>query len=314
MDLLQAMKVFLGVVDEGGFTAAARRMDMSVPNVTRLVASLEAHLGARLLQRTTRSVSLTPAGSKYAESAREILESVDEAFSAVQDSTATLTGSLRVGAAPEFAEYLLGPLAPAFMQAFPGLELDVHVETATALDLGRYDVALLWNWQGMDPNIVARTLFTSEGILCAAPAYLALHAELIQPQQLAEHRCLLRRSPRTRSGLVRLWRPEQDVAKDEPLELAVPAAMTVNHTATLLRAVLGGAGIGAFASEMAQEYLAKGELVQVLPGWITGRFSVLAAVPSRQHMPVRTKAFLDFLLEHRPQQRPALYGAGLQDK
>ena len=303
MDLLQAMKIFLGVVDEGGFTAAARRLDMSVPNVTRLVANLEAHLGARLLQRTTRSVSLTPAGSKYAERAREILVSVDEAFSVVQDSTATLKGSLCVGASPEFAEYLLGPLAQAFLDTFPGLELDVHVETAAALELGRYDVALLWSWQGMDPNIVARTLFTSEGILCAAPAYLAEHGELVHPQQLVEHRCLLRRSPRTRSGLVRLWRAEQDVAKDEPLELAVPAAMTTNHTATLLRAVLGGAGVGAFACEMAQEYLTKGELVHVLPGWITGRFSVLAAVPSRQHMPTRTKAFLDFLLEQRPLSR-----------
>ena len=300
MDLLQTMKVFLAVVDEGGFTAAARRMDMSVPNVTRLVASLESHLGARLLQRTTRSVSLTPAGSKYAARAREITESVDEAFSAVQDSTATLTGTLCVGASPEFAEYLLGPLVPAFMRAFPELTLDVQVEAASALDLGRYDVALLWNWQGMDPNIVARTLFTSEGILCAAPSYLAQHSALRQPEQLAQHRCLLRRSPRTRSGLVRLWRPEHDVAKDEPLELAVPAAMTVNHTATLLRAALGGAGIGAFAAEMAEEYLASGQLVQVLPDWITGRFSVLAAVPSRQHMPVRTKAFLDFLLEQRP--------------
>ena len=299
MDRLQTMKVFLAVADEGGFTAAARHMDMSVPNVTRLVADLEAHLGTRLLQRTTRRVSLTAAGLQYVERVREILDAVDEAFIVVQDHTAALTGTLRVATTPEFAEYVIGPLTQPFMEQYPGLHLDVYVETAQALDLGRYDVALISHWQGVDANFVARTLFSSEGILCAAPSYLARYGNPGQPVDLLQHRCLVRRSQRLRGGLVWLWKREQNVASDAPLEITIETAMTVNHTGTLLRAVLAGAGIGAFSHEIADDYLAQGKLVQVLPSWITGRFSLLAAVPSRRHMPARTQAFLDFLLEQR---------------
>ena len=180
------------------------------------------------------------------------------------------------------------------------MALDIYVDTASTLDLGRYGVALLSNWEGPDPNIVARTLFTSEGILCAAPAYLAQWGEPLAPAALKDHRCLLRRSPRTCSGLVRLWQATQNIATELPLELAVPATMTVNHTGTLLRAVLGGAGIGALTMDMAETYLVQSTLQQVLPGWISGRFSVVAAAPSRQHMPTRTKVCLDFLLTQRP--------------
>ena len=131
MDLLQAMKVFLGVVDEGGFTAAARRMDMSVPNVTRLVASLEAHLGARLLQRTTRSVSLTGAGEAYLERVRSILAEVEDAFSMAQAHTVELSGVVRVLMPPVFAEHILAPLVAEFRCLYPKVVIDVSVESSS---------------------------------------------------------------------------------------------------------------------------------------------------------------------------------------
>jgi DNA-binding transcriptional LysR family regulator len=134
---------------------AARRLDMSVPSVTRL----EAHLGTRLRQRTARSVSMTPADIKYAERVRDILESVDEAFWAAQDSTAT-----------ELAEYMIGPLAQPFMARYPEIALDVYVVTDPSPDPDRYDITLLGSWHGMDVNIVAHTPFSTANILCAAQA------------------------------------------------------------------------------------------------------------------------------------------------
>lgn len=309
MDRLHAMKVFLSVADEGGFTAAARRLDISVPSVTRQVADLEAHLGARLLQRTTRRVNLTAAGQQYAAQVRDILVAVDSAFATVQGSTEALSGTLRVVAAPVFAEFLVAPLLVPFRAAFPGITLDLHVDANPSPELGHYDIAFLGMREGADSNIVARTLFSSDGILCASPRYLAQHGTPADPQALAQHQCLLRRSSVLRSGVVHLWRAGQNLQSPPDAVMTVQPAATVNHTGSLLRMVLDGAGIAAFSTDIAAPYLAAGQLQQVLPGWITGRFALLAALPSRQHIPARTKVFLDFVTEHRQGLVPGRDGA-----
>ena len=299
MDRLQAMQVFLSVADEGGFTAAARRLDLSVPSVTRLVADLEAHLGTRLLQRTTRRVHLTPAGAQYAEQARLILLAVDSAFALVQDSTEALSGTLRVVAAPVFAEFLIAPLLVPFRAAFPGITLDVHVDANPSPALGHYDIAFLGVREGVDSNTIARTLFTTDGILCASPAYLERCGTPTAPQDLAQHQCLMRRSTALRTGVVHLWRSGHSVQSPPEVVMAVQPCATINHTGSLLRMALDGAGIAAFSTDIAAPYIARGQLQRVLPEWITGRFSLLAALPSRQHIPARAKAFLDFVTGHR---------------
>lgn len=298
MDRLQTMKVFLAVVDEGGFTAAARHLDMSVPSVTRLVADLENHLGTRLLQRTTRRVHPTPAGLQYAQSVRHILEMVDTAFADAQGSTEALRGDLRVATTPEFAEYLIAPLVRRFHDRYPGIALQVHVDTNPQVMLEHYDVALLSAPEGLDANFVARRLFSAAGILCAAPHYLAQHGPLTQPADLLQHRCLLRRSTRLRRGVLHLWPHNGDVLEPPSFEGEVVPSITINHTSSLLRMTMDGAGIAAFTENEAAPYIAQGLLQHVLPEWITGRFALLAALPSRRHMPARTKAFLDFLTEH----------------
>lgn len=298
MDRLQTMKVFLAVVDEGGFTAAARHLDMSVPTVTRLVADLESYLGTRLLQRTTRRVHPTPAGVLYAQSVRPILEAVDIAFADAQGSTEALRGELRVATTPEFAEYLIAPLVRRFQTAYPSIALQVHVDASPHSALEHYDVALLSAPEGLDANFVARRLFSAEGILCAAPHYLAQHGPLQHPSDLLQHRCLLRRSTRLRRGVLQLWPQGGDVLEPPSFEGEVEPCITINHTSSLLRMAMDGAGVAAFTHNVAAPYIAQGLLQHVLPQWITGRFALLAALPSRRHMPARTKAFLDFLTEH----------------
>ena len=298
MDRLNAMKVFLAVVEAGGFSAAARRLDMSVPSVTRLVAELETHLGTRLLQRTTRRVNLTPAGQQYAEQAHMILLAVDNAFAMVQDSTEAPSGTLRVVTAPVFAEFLIAPLLGAFREAYPRITLDVHVDANPNPELGPYDIGFLSAREGLDSNIIARTLFTSDGILCASPAYLERHGTPANPADLAQHQCLLRRSTALRTGVVHLWKAGQSVQSPPEVVMTVQPTASINHTGSLLRMALDGAGIAAFSTDLTATYLASGQLQHVLPQWITGRFSLLAALPSRQHLPARTKAFLDFVTEH----------------
>lgn len=297
MDRIQAMKVFLAVVDEGGFTAAARALSMTVSNVTRQVATLEAHLGTRLLQRTTRRVALTPAGMRYAARTRDILRSVDEAFTEVQNSTAALSGVLRIVASPTFVDFLISPMLAPLRAAYPGITLDVHIDSSPVPDVGQFDIALLHVPVGFDANIVARTLSTHDGILCASPSYVQLHGSPQRPEQLGAHQCLLKRSAHISPQTMQLWHAGRDMREPPDAEVEVMPLVTINHPSSLLQMVLDGAGIAAFSAQIVQPFLAHGLLQQVLPGWITGRFAVMAALPSHRHIPERTKVFLDFVAD-----------------
>src|SRR3546814_7442188 len=131
MDRLLSMRVFERVVDEGGFAAAARALDMSAPVVTRLVADLEEHLGTRLLQRSTRSLSLTDAGQTYLNRVRNILQDIDEADAVTRSQTNELEGLLRVHSPPVLASYVLAPMLAEFRRRYPKIDIDVRSEEHT---------------------------------------------------------------------------------------------------------------------------------------------------------------------------------------
>lgn len=298
MDVLHGMQVFLAVAECKGFSAASQQLNLSVPSVTRIVAQLEKHLGTRLLQRTTRRVSLTPAGEQYVVDAQMIVKSVELAHAAVQDHNASHRGTLRIGCLPSFGEYWIAPLYGAFQEAYPEIALDVYIDAHPLENLPRYDVALVSVRESEDSNVIARRLFTFDGILCAAPAYLDKHGTPTKPVHLQQHSCLLRRSNSLSSGQIRLWRQGQSMSVRPVFEGDVRSNLTINHTSSLLKVALDGAGIAAFSKDVVASHLSEGRLVQVLPKWITGRFSVLAALPSHRHLPARTRVFLEFLTEH----------------
>lgn len=298
MDVLQGMRVFMAVSDTGGFTSAAQQLNMSVPSVTRVVAQLEAYLGTRLLQRTTRRVSLTPAGEEYARNIQPILQAVEHAHAAVLGDTTQYRGTLRIGCQPSLAEYWIAPLYAKFRAAYPLIDLDVYVDAYPVASLGSYDIALVSAREGEDSNLVARQLFASDGILCAAPSYLVQQGTPHEPADLLRHQCLLRRSTQLRSGTLQLWRQGRKLHQAPDFEDHLRASLTINHTGSLLRMALDGAGIAAFSHDVVAEHIAQGHLAHVLPQWITGRFTVLAAVPSHRHLPARSQIFLDFLSAH----------------
>lgn len=297
LDRLHTMKVFITVVDEGGFTAAARRLSMTVPHVTRHVAALEEELGTRLLQRTTRRVTLTAAGARYAERVRDILEAVNIASAEVQSTASALSGVLRVVAAPSLIDALIAPLAAPFRQRYPGILLDVFVDADPVPDLSRYDLGFLQVPEGFDASIVARTLSTSESVLCASPDYLARHGTPLKPEDLAQHLCVLRRFDGLHRSQFMLWQQGQRISDASARTVQVSAGITINQTASILQMVLDGAGIAPFTLDSARPFLEQGMLERVLPQWITGRYSLLAAMPSRKHLPERAKVFLDFVCD-----------------
>lgn len=299
------MRVFQQVVEEGGFAAAARKLDMTPAAVTRLVADLEKHLGVRLLQRTTRRLSLTPAGEVYLGRLRVILSDIDEADAMAQAHTREMSGTVRVLAQPVVAVHIIAPAIPAFQRQYPEVVLDLEVQDLIDPNVEDYDLTIVNGAVPLQSSVVVRTIIESQAVFCAAPEYLRRAGEPREPQDLARHRCLRLRTPGMRLRAMTLF----DLAGDRSLEVEVPAVVSANHTDTLLRATIAGAGISSQPMDLIAPLLRSGELQRVLAPWITNRLSLVAALPSRKFMPARTRAFLDHLVEH---TRGSLAGLALE--
>ncbi|WP_337961921.1 LysR family transcriptional regulator [Curvibacter microcysteis] len=294
MDRLQSMKVFQAVVSEGGFAAAARKMDLSPAVVTRLVEDLEQHLGTRLLQRTTRKNALTEAGTAYLARLRVILSDIEEAEASMRAHTQEVAGLLRIQAQPVMAVHILAPQVAEFRRLYPRVSLDIHTSSTSDLTIEDFDLTLVGAGSEFDANVIARPIVSSVGIVCASPRYLRAAGTLREPEDLRRHACLRLRMPSVRPGVWRLMNPDDG---DRALEVQVEPALVVDHTDTVLQAAISGAGVCSLPMDLAAPYLRNGQLRRVLSPWITARFTLYAAMPSRKFVPARTRAFLDFIIE-----------------
>ncbi|KRA07978.1 DNA-binding transcriptional LysR family regulator [Acidovorax delafieldii] len=302
MDRLQAMKIFERVVEEGGFAAAARAMDMSPPVVTRMVAELEQHLGTRLLQRTTRKLALTDAGESYLQRVRAILHEIDDAEAAAAASTRDLRGTIRIVAAPVLATNFLAPMVAVWHAYYPKLMLDISMDAYASSRVDEFDVTIMVAGEDFDANIVARPLVQGEAIVVASPDYLERRGIPREPQDLIHHDYLRDSSApvRLQSGPGRKLRLQSLRADVPDEEVDAPAVLQSVSTELLMRAAVDGAGVAVTSRLLAEEHLARGELVHILPGWIFSRYTIYAALPSGRMLPARTRVFLDFLTEHVP--------------
>ena len=294
MDRLLSMRVFLQVIDEGGFAAAARAMDMSPASVTRLVTDLEQHLGARLIQRTTRKISLTEAGQSYLLRTRQILNDVVEAEASTRQQTDELAGLLRIHTQPVMAVHILAPLVAEFRRRYPKVVLDITVDSPLVPPIEDFDLTILGAGGLYDANVVARPVVVSEGLLCASPQYLRSAGTPQQPEDLQKHALLRLSHAGVRQREWVLINPKEG---DREVAVELKPVLTANHSDTLLRATLDGTGISAQPLDLVANYLRDGQLRRLLAPWITGRFTLYAALPSRKYVPARARAFMEFLIE-----------------
>lgn len=292
------MRVFQRVVDEGGFAAAARAMDMSPAGVTRLFGDLEQHLGARLMNRTTRKLALTDAGETYLVRVRGILSEIDDAEAAVVSSNQEIQGTVHVLTSPVLASYYLAPRIAAWHERYPKVALEIAIDPFPQSRVDEFDVTFMVVDEGYDANVVARPLATSEWIVCASPKYLQRTGTPLVPQDLAQREYL--KYPRQQVGGTssrRLGlRPLQ--GDGASVEVEMREVLQSISFDVLCRATLDGVGISILSRMLVSRYLASGELVHLLPDWIFGRLTVYGAVPSRKLIPARTRAFLAFASEH----------------
>jgi DNA-binding transcriptional LysR family regulator len=292
MDRIQALRAFRAVAELGGFAAAARALDWSPPTVTRLVADLETDLGVRLLQRTTRRVALTDEGQLYLERIRRILDELQEADALVGQQRHTVAGVLRVLATPVLASVLVAPIVPRLTERHAGLRVEVDVESYAIPTVEEHDVALFAVEGTVDTGLIARRVASGVSALVAAPAYLQQAGRPAQPADLANHRCLRYRPPGQHAHSWTMWRDGQT---EKPIRIGLQPIVCSNHVEALLRIALAGGGILSVSLDLVADRLASGELERVLDGWVTDHWSLYAALPSRRHLPARTRAFLDEL-------------------
>lgn len=294
MDRLMSMRVFQKVVDEGGFAAAARALNMSPAVVTRMIADLESHLGARLLHRTTRHISLSSVGESYLDRVRSILQDIEEADSAASSQTHQLAGVLRILTPPVLSTQVLAPLIADFHRLHPKIWFDIEVDSHERQPIEDYDLTLISTADSFDANVIARKVSTNEVVLVCSPDYLARRGKPLNPEDLAGHDLLLLRE----SGTIhRVWRLFHAESRDMTRDVTIEPVLCVNHPETLLRAAVSGAGITSIAFGLAAPHLMRGDLVRVLYPWISGRLVMYAALPSRRFMPERTRVFVDFMIE-----------------
>ena len=291
MDRLRAFEVFVTVVARGSFTKAADALDTSPANVTRYVNELEAHLGTRLLNRSSRKLSLTEGGEALYERAKAILEEVAETEALAATASLQPRGRLRINAPLSFGILVLAPLWPRFMARHPEVELDVVlIDRIVDIVEEGYDLAIRISRAG-SPTHVARRLSTSRNIVCAAPAYLARHGTPRVPADLAQHVCL----GYTYGATADEW---HFVDTDgQPHAVKVRWAMRANNGDTARAAALAGAGVIWQPSFLIGEDVRAGRLIELLPGYRMPDIDIQAIYASRRHLSAKVRVMVDFLAE-----------------
>lgn len=295
MDRLHSMRVFARVIDEGSFARAAREMNLSAAVVTRLVADLEEHLGARLINRTTRRLALTDTGELYLERVRQILSEVDEAEAQASAATSDPRGHLRVLVPPAFAVHQLAKHLPRFREAYPLVTLELSVPGVVETVDENHDVTIITSTrQVLDGDFVARRLAQSEVVMCAAPAYLDANGRPMHPSELVGHEAMI--PTFTREATFHRYFPSSTPDDDEVTIIPHRPALSTIHIDTMYAGALAGLGVAPLPSYVVEDALLENALERVLPEWYLLTTTIYAAMPTRKYVPARTRAFIDFLI------------------
>ncbi|CRM04687.1 D-malate degradation protein R [Pseudomonas sp. 25 E 4] len=288
------MRVFVSVVELGSQSAAADHLDLSRPVVSRYLAELEDFVGARLLHRTTRKLSLTAAGSETLPRCRQLLELCSDMQAAVGTPDDAPHGLLRLSVSTSFGQAQLADAIAAYVKRYPLVTVDLQMldRTVNLVD-ERIDLAIRTS-NDLDPNLIARRLTVCRSVVCATPAYLREHPAPQKVEDLARHNCL------THSYFGKsLWHFEEG---GEHVSVPITGTITSNEASTLLRLTQAGAGVAMLPSYQAGDCIRRGELVRLLPDAEPRQMNIYAVYASRKHMPSALRSLLDFLVERFPEE------------
>lgn len=290
MDRFALMKAFVRIAETGSISAVAQELGATQPTVSKQLAALEAHLGVTLLRRTTRRLALTEAGSAYLESARRILDEVDELESSVAQAGQAPAGSLTVSIPNALGQAMFDDLVVAFQQRHPGLRVHL-MESERYVDLIEegIDVAVRIG-RLPDSSLVARKIGLSRRVTVGSPAYFARHGTPQVPEDLARHNCILY----TYNATGNTW---QYRGRRGEVEVRVSGTFRSTSGHALRRAALAGIGIVNAPVWMVMRELTEGELVPVLPDHEPVPADINAVWPSVRHPGAKVRMFVEYLQE-----------------
>lgn len=291
MDRLTAMELFVRVVAERSFSQAARQTGVSKSVVSKAVAELEDRLGAQLLNRTTRQMSLTEVGQAYHERCLSILDAVEDVEQLVSAQARTPKGVLRLAAPVTFSISHLGAPLSSFLQANPAITVDLQLNDRVVdiVDEG-FDLAIRISRKLKDSNLIAAKLCTARTVIAASPSYLARHGEPLHPRDLLRHTCLRF----SNLGPAQEWTFTDPVSQGA-MQIAVTGRITTNNGEVLRSAAVAGEGILSGPSFLTAEDIKAGRLVPILKAYAGPSFGIYAVYPPNRHVSAKVRHLVDHL-------------------
>jgi len=292
------LKVFRQVVEQGGFASASRQLGLSPAAVSKNIAELERHVAARLLNRTTRRMSLTEAGTRYYEQVARILDDLQEAEQSLGPMQREPAGLLRVSAPMSLSLLRICPAVPAFLERHPQVSLDLNLEDRR-VDIVKegFDLAIRGTDRLEDSSLVARKLMTLDHVLCGAPSYFQRVGVPASPEVVRG----MERVQFTLSGHADEW---VFTRAGQTQRVPVNGRYKVSSSLAVRDALRAGFGVSLVPRVYVQDDLDRGALQAVLPDWLPVETYVYAVYPSRRHMVAKVRAFVDFLVEELGARQP----------
>ncbi|WP_420546734.1 LysR family transcriptional regulator [Curvivirga sp.] len=288
MDRLTAAKVFICVVEQGSFIAASDIMNVSRAQTSRYVTLLEDWTRSKLLHRTTRRLSLTPAGEKMLDYCHRLVSLSEEIGEVAGDPGDLPSGVIRIGASKFFIEHYLMDVVDRYLKHYPDVKIELVISNEIVdLVKDRIDLAIRIS-NNLDPNLIARKLGKVESVLCVSPAYLEDYKKPMHLTDLTNHNCLVY------SNLDQtVWR---FLHQQQSKSVNVKGNLASNEADTLLLAALKGIGIAYLPSKTAQPYIQNGELIELLPNFTPEPIDIHGVFLSRKNMPIALRYFIDMIV------------------
>lgn len=291
MDSLTDIAVFVRVVEEGSFTRAAERLTLSRSVISKYITRLEERLGVRLLNRTTRRLSLTEAGSIFYEHSSRGLQEIDDAEAEIAQLQQTPSGTLRINSPMSFGILHVAPLLPQFQAQYPEIKLDMNLDDRKVdiIDEG-FDISIRIS-EMPDSSLVARRVAACRHVVVAAPAYLERHGTPQVPADLEGHNILSFRY----QASVNDWHFIS--SEQEPVTVAVTGSVVMNNSLAIREALLGGMGIARVPTFVVGQDIQRGTLQSVLETFKLPEVSIYLVYPQRRHLSPKVRAFVNFMAD-----------------
>ncbi|MCP3129517.1 LysR family transcriptional regulator [Shewanella sp. KJ2020] len=290
MEHFSALPIFVTVVECGSFSAAGQKLGLSKSAISKRITLLEQHLGIQLLQRTTRSLSLTDAGARYFEYVRPAVQLTQEGLDAISELQQTPRGNLRISVPMVFGRLYIAPLIAEFLRRYPDIQLQMQMDDKTTdLISGGLDLAIRIG-ELPDSSLIARKLAPCLSVICASPEYLTRHVAPQTPQQLSQHNCLF--YSYFQDGVEWTFHSPEGTQRIQP-----KGNYQVNNSDAIHQACLDGLGIANLPRFIAEPDLQTGRLQALLTDYPLPEHGIYAVYPQRKHLPTKVTVLIEFLME-----------------